>query len=172
MITYPDAPINFQEDLSQRTESTIGLQWTEDSSNGGTVVTNFIVSQMDNLGVYQVVDSTITQNSYIVTGLTYGETYKFKVQAQNSFDIGEYSSELELLSATVPEAPETPVTSTSTNQLVVTWVAPNPRGTPITGYKIYIRQSDLTYTQESVSCEGDSPAVISAQSCNIPLLTI
>jgi hypothetical protein len=79
MITYPDTPINFQEDLSLKTASEIGLEWQDGAHNGGRAITNYIISQMDGQGIYQVVDNTITTTSYVVTGLTYGQTYKFLV---------------------------------------------------------------------------------------------
>lgn len=44
MITYPDAPTNFVEDLSLRSASTIGFTWDEGSHNGGSSVTNYVLS--------------------------------------------------------------------------------------------------------------------------------
>jgi hypothetical protein len=35
IITYPDVPVNFADDLSQRTSTAIGLKW-EDGADGGS----------------------------------------------------------------------------------------------------------------------------------------
>jgi len=41
-----------------------------------------------------------------------------------------------------PVAPETSVLA---DKAVITWTAPFDNGTPLTGYKIYIRKADQTY---------------------------
>lgn len=46
-----------------------------------------------------------------MTGLTYGSTYRFKVQAGNDFGLSQYSSEITLICAFTPDAPEPPITS-------------------------------------------------------------
>ena len=50
---------------------------------------------------------------------------------------------------------------------------PITNGSPITAYKIYIRQTDqTTYTQESVECDGASTVVISSRTCKVNLVTL
>jgi hypothetical protein len=41
IITKPDPPIDFIEDYSQRTKSTIGVSWNEAAFVGGTPVIDF-----------------------------------------------------------------------------------------------------------------------------------
>jgi hypothetical protein len=55
--------------------------------------------------------SGLTVFTYLVEDLTYGTVYKFRVQAINAFDSGPFSTELELLCATIPLAPAAPTTS-------------------------------------------------------------
>lgn len=43
---------------------------------------------------YVILASNILSNSYEASSLTSGSTYKFKVQARNSFDLSVYSTEL------------------------------------------------------------------------------
>jgi hypothetical protein len=81
---------------------------------------------------------------YTVTGLTAGVTYKFKVQARNTEGFSAYSAEVEILAAQAPSAPLTPTTTISGSNVVVNWSAPTDNGSPILGYLILIRQSDLT----------------------------
>lgn len=48
--------------------------------------------------------------------------------------------------------------------VLVQWTEPNDNGSPILGYKVYIRQSDdVTYTQETANCD------VSATQCEIPI---
>ena len=143
-MTYPDAPINLVEDLAQRSATTLGLTWEDGAANGGGEIFAYTINQSIEGGAYTVLYS-VTQKSVVISGLTFGTSYKFKVQAENAFDLSSDSSELELIAATTPVAPEMPSMHVDTDQVIVTWSEPSARGTPITGYRIYIRQSDLTY---------------------------
>lgn len=51
------------------------------------------------------------------------------------------SNEVAILAAQVPDVPEAPVTSFDANAdtVIVDWIAPNNRGSPITSYSIYFR---------------------------------
>lgn len=45
--------------------------------------------------------------------------------------------------------------------MYVEWVEPFTNGSPITGYRIYVLEHDkVTYTQESVECDGTTTDVI------------
>jgi hypothetical protein len=46
--------------------------------------------------------------TYTATALTYGNTYKFKVEALNSYDYSEYSDIISILCAAGPEQPASP----------------------------------------------------------------
>lgn len=41
IITAPDAPINLVENTSQRTVTTLGLNWSPGASNGGATITEY-----------------------------------------------------------------------------------------------------------------------------------
>jgi hypothetical protein len=41
IISAPDAPVSLQEDLTQRTVSTLGLQWQVGDSDGGSAIIDF-----------------------------------------------------------------------------------------------------------------------------------
>ena len=44
IISTPDAPISLSENTSERSASTLGLTWTEGSSNGGTVIIDYRIN--------------------------------------------------------------------------------------------------------------------------------
>jgi hypothetical protein len=57
--------------------------------------------------------------------------------------------------------------------VLIDWVAPFNGGTAITGYRIYIRQTDGgVYTQDLVTCNGASGVIIAATACQVPLTTL
>jgi len=73
---------------------------------------------------------------WTVTGLTKGESYKFRFRAKNSIGWSEYSDETTILAADVPETPEKPVPLAATDtsvQLQLDTVLDNG-GSSITSY--------------------------------------
>ena len=97
----------------------------------------------------------------------------FKIEAQNSHGYSQYSDVLTLLCAYIPLPPVTVTTSNTIDNVNVIWSGPTTNGSPITSYKIFILQNDqLTYTQESVDCNGSDAAVVSNRECNIQLTTL
>jgi hypothetical protein len=62
-------------------------------------VIDFRVSFAVSTGAYAVWSDGLVQTNDIITGLTPGQTYKFKVEARNIIGFSEYSSELTVLAA-------------------------------------------------------------------------
>ena len=61
------------------------------------------------------------------------------------------------------------MTANSDNQVTITWSTPVTNGSPITSFKIYIRNIDLSFIQETSSCDGASITIISSMTCNVSL---
>jgi hypothetical protein len=60
------------------------------------------------------------------------------------------------------------VTEIDGDTVKVSWSLSTNNGTPITQYKVYLKENDSdTYTQESVDCVGTDATVISNKYCNI-----
>jgi len=93
ILTTPDAPINFTENIAIRTSTSIGLQWTIGVQNGGANVTDFRLSYSVgvNSNVFTIIQSGITAYNYNVTGLTTGVTYQFRIEAHNAYGYSSYS---------------------------------------------------------------------------------
>jgi hypothetical protein len=123
---------------------------------------------------YVVVASNIMVKSYTVTGLTPGKTYKLKVEARNSIDYSDYSNELTAIAAIVPTAPAAPSTIMDVNNVIIDWNSPSTSsqtayGSAISGYKVYIRWSDGTYSEETTNCDGSTADIIANTECTIPI---
>ena len=72
----------------------------------------------------------------------------------------------------MPDSPTTVATANVNDKVSLTWSEPITNGSPITAYKILIKQRDAIFKQESVECRGESADVISARSCSIALATL
>lgn len=87
IITSPYAPLDLAETVSARTASSITFTWSEGLKNGGSAVVDYRISN----GNSEVLASNIVEKTYTATGLTFGVTYDFKVEAQNEFGYSVYS---------------------------------------------------------------------------------
>ncbi len=61
-----------------------------------------------------------------------------------------------ILCATSPEKPTTPSTTVVADYVILNWNAPVENGSPIIGYKVFIRKADLTYIEDSTVCDGSN----------------
>jgi hypothetical protein len=106
--------------------------------------------------------------------LTAGTTYEFKVESKNEYGYSAYSSTLSLLCATIPAVPASVVTTYSHGSTVnVAWSLSTTNGSPITAFKVFIKQNgSTTYTLESVDCDGTSATVIANNYCDINIGTL
>jgi hypothetical protein len=172
ILTYPDAPLSLAEAFAQRTATALGLTWSQGAANGGTPVIDFTISYAANLGSLQVLAANVLTPSYLATGLASGATYDFWVQSRNSYGLSAYSAALQLVSGFKPSVPAAPTTSVITNNVILTWVAPNNNGAPITSYRISIKQADGTYSEDLTNCDGLDSDFVTSRTCTIPLLTL
>ena len=145
ILTYPDAPVNVAETVEARSASTITFTWSEGAANGGTPVEDYRVTYDQSTGTYVVLASAVNALTFTATELTAGYTYKFKVEARNSYGYSVYSEVVTILCATHPSRPDVPTTTVDGNEVIVEWEAPADNGTPITAYQIFFRKSDDTY---------------------------
>jgi hypothetical protein len=91
ILTYPDAPINLAEVYSERTATSLGLSWVDGASNGGATVLDYTVSYVQGDEDYIKLATNVLGQSYTAISLTFGVTYRFKIQARNEFGLGPYS---------------------------------------------------------------------------------
>jgi hypothetical protein len=99
----------------------------------------------------------------LATGLTFGTTYEFKVEARNSYSFSAFSETITLLCAFKPDPPTVLTTTNQNDFVVIDWNEPINNGIEITGYKVYILESDgITYSIENSppECDSSSSAVI------------
>jgi hypothetical protein len=73
------------------------------------------------------------------------------------------------LCATSPEKPIIPSTTVVTNYVILNWEAPVDNGSPITGYKVYIRKADFTFIVDPSVCDGLDYLVMQNTQCIVML---
>ena len=115
-----------------------GVSWTAPASNGGSVITGYVVTPYitGTAQTAQTFNSTATTET--VTGLTNGTAYTFKVAAINAIGTGSQSAASNSVTpATTPGAPTIGTATAGTASASVTWTAPASNGgAAITGYVV------------------------------------
>ena len=111
----------------------------------------------------------MTVREYIVTGLTTGLTYSFKVQAKNSEGYSTFSNTVSILAAQTPDAPSSPTTSIVNDQLTISWAQVNSNGQTISAYRIEIQDHSGNYHTQLTYCDGSVTAIVTSRSCTMPL---
>jgi hypothetical protein len=86
------------------------LTWDEGSSNGGSPILEYRIWMAIQGEEFEVLQ-TLVFSDYLVTGLTAGVTYEFKIQSRSQYDYSEDSATLVLLCATEPDTPISVVTA-------------------------------------------------------------
>ena len=170
MVQMPDAPINLANNPTVTAATQIGLIWNTGLSDGGKDILDYQVTYYQGIGIDVVLESTVPSTSYTATNLTPGNTYIFKVQARNSVGLSAYSNEVSILAAQVPNQPLAPLTSITTDGVIISWKSPYNGGSLITSYTITIRQDDgATFTSDSENCDGSDPVIILERKCTVPI---
>jgi hypothetical protein len=169
ILTVPDAPVSLAETVSARTASSITFTWSEGAADGGADLLDYRISYDQATGTWLELVDGITATSYTVTQLTAGQTYKFKIEARNSFGFSTYSEEVAILCATVPEVPAAPTTTNALDQVIFDWSTPVNNGLEVTSYKVLIRQSDNQYEEIIDYCNGADSQIVTDTQCTIPL---
>lgn len=156
ILTYPDAPVLLAEVIPSRTPTTITINWQEGAANGGYAVDGYRLWYDNALTDFIILEPNLNVLTYRAEDLTTGSTYKFKVQAYNSYGYSQFSNEVSILCAALPEQPLVPTSTVFENRVVFDWDTPADNGTPLTGYNIYFRKSDDQYETELVNCDGSN----------------
>ena len=141
----------------------VRVSWTAPVNAGGSPITDYVVQYSSNGGTTWTIfaDATSTATTAMVTGLTNGTGYAFRVAAVNAAGQGALSATVTATPRTVPAAPtgltveSAPASGVGSGQLRLSWTAPaNTGGSPITDYVVqYSSNGGTTWT---TSADGTS----------------
>lgn len=139
--TAPGAPTITQA-LGQLKAASV--TWAPPVDNGGDPISNYFVA-------YSMDDSTWSADisdddtTMVIPGLSGGQTYFFRVKAQNSAGQSVWSPSVSAVALDVPVAPTNIVASPSRTSVSLSWPAPSSTGgSAITGYEYAVVKDDTT----------------------------
>ena len=116
------------------------VSWSQPAFAGGSPITGYVVTPY--IGYHPLTPTTFntTDTTQVMTGLTDGTTYRFRVQAINSFATGPYSKVTNAVTPHTSEpAPPTIIRNATAGDrsATVSWTAPfTDGGSPLTGYVV------------------------------------
>ncbi|MGY1706995.1 fibronectin type III domain-containing protein [Geodermatophilus sp. SYSU D00697] len=118
----------------------VRVHWTAPSSDGGSPVTGYEVRTFRNGTPFSTSTAPATATSTLVTGLSNGTAYTFRVAARNAVGVGAGSatspSVVPQAPATVPGRPVLGAPVAGRSSATVRWTAPAANGSPITSYVV------------------------------------
>ena len=126
--------------VSEVTREYVILNWDMPSVDGGAVISNYIVEKRESTRkAYHAVGSTPHRTSFKVTGLTEGDSYFFRVLAENEHGVGIPCETAQAVK--VSEAPSPPeqikVEDVTDTSVTLSWTKPeHDGGSPITTYVV------------------------------------
>jgi hypothetical protein len=142
------------------------VNWTAPTSDGGSAITSYQVQVRTGATVVRTVTGIAgNATSTVVTGLTNGTTYNFRVQAVNAIGTGVLSAASNTVTpATVPGAPAigSPQRGASGGALtaIARWSPPAATGgSAITGYRVTALRMSSTAANATVLSRTDSPVL-------------
>ena len=131
----------------------VALRWGTPTSDGGSVVLNYIIEFTTDDGVSWTTWPETTGNgtNRTITGLTDGVPHKFRISARNAIATGPPSDVSDAYTPLTPTAPGRPlnaVATANTGQVGLDWDAPTTDGgAPITDYLLeYSSNAGTTWT--------------------------
>jgi hypothetical protein len=119
----------------------------------------------------------VSSSPVTISSLVPASSYDIVVYAINVQGSGTPSTALTVTTlAAAPDAPINVVTAVTTNNLGVTisWSdGASDNGDPITGYNIYIQQSNSLFSIDTTDCDGvTNTTIITNRNCTIPMATL
>jgi len=112
----------------------------------------------------------VYEKKAVIQSLDYGTEYLFYVQALTEYGLSEPSAELRLLAASKPLQASAPTTVVNGANVEISWTAPNDQGSPLIGYRVFIRKNDSKFNQELGDCDVSSTP--EALSCSVALTAL
>ena len=134
--TPPTAPVNLSVVAS---DGTAALVWAVPTSDGGAPVTSYVVERSTDGGLTWATATTTSTTGAVLSGLSNGTAYAFRVIAVNAAGSGAPSAPVTATPAAAPGAPTSLVLVSGDGQIALSWSAPsNDGGASISSYRVEI----------------------------------
>jgi hypothetical protein len=135
----------------------IVVSWSAGASSGGTATTGYKIEMKEGVNSYTTIvpDTTDTTTTYTKTGLTNGNSYKFRISAINSFGPSDPTEQSDTtIPVGLPNPPSGASAASGNTQVTLSWNAvtgSNTGGSPVTGYKVLKKVGNNAYQEEVAS---------------------
>ena len=127
-------PVQSLSATPSNTTASVVLSWVAPTSDGGSPITNYVISRA---GVSDVVVSG-SSTSRSITGLALGTSYTFTVKAR-SVNGDSLGTQVSTVTHNVPAVPTSVTASRTGTTAVINWQPPtDDGGRPVTGYDVRI----------------------------------
>ena len=159
--TRPGVPRSLAVDSSG--PNSIQLAWL--APTGGNVPLTYDIAYKESGPASELHISSISGPSYTISGLSTSTTYLARIRARHEYGTGNYTPQESAItgaSATRPGTPAAPTFSNITeDSVLVSWIAPNDGGSPITSYAVQHRRPGEAYQiPTQVSAPATSHTII------------
>jgi len=116
------------------------LTWTAPNDNGSSIIYYTIECSDNNIAD---ISANGSLTSYLITDLSNGNPYSFRIKAINAIGEGLYSQFSETIYVGVPQAPIITDISYGNSSAILSWTAPNDNGSAILYYTIDTSDNDI-----------------------------
>jgi titin len=165
--TEPDAPTGVTTTVESGQTT---LTWTTPASDGGAAISGYIVERSTNGGATWTTVTSTMATTFVVTGLTNGVTYVFRITAANSVGNGLPSAMAVVTPATVASAPTNISISTGNGLLSFSWLAPaSTGGMPVVSYVVETSATGTTGWTTASTGSPSTSLVIDGLTNGVPL---
>ncbi len=138
-------------DISSSNNNEIKLTWiplTLGAETGGIPVDEYRVSYKLDADTTWTTVTSATSGFTVISSLTAGSTYNFKVFAVNKYGVGPDSDTVSIVAGQRPDPAVTAPTLSLTGVYVqIVWDAAIPNHVPVDAYKILIKGKDGTFSE-------------------------
>ncbi|NCA12000.1 fibronectin type III domain-containing protein [bacterium] len=160
--TLPAAPTSLTADGGNGSAT---LTWSAPTNTGGSAITDYSIQYSANGGTTWSTfsDSISAVTSSVITGLTNGTAYTFRVAAVNVVGTGSYSSTTTATpSGSVPGQPTILAAFTSYGSATLWWNSPSSNGgSAVFSYRVQTSTDGATWTTASATFLAATSATIS-----------
>jgi DNA-binding beta-propeller fold protein YncE len=135
------------------------LSWSAPTDNGGTEITDYQIQyKLTSESDWTVfADETSPDTGGIVTGLTNGTSYDFRVNAVNSIGPGINSDVVSATPATTPGSPTQVKALPENGEIILSWTTPTDNGgATITKYQTSYKKEDGSWSDYSDVSSGNT----------------
>lgn len=123
----------------------VNLSWLAPVSTGGANITDYVIQYSSNSGSSWTTfgDGVSSATSTVITGLTLGSTYIFRVAAVNRVGTSSFSDSSDsLFFALAPSAPTSVQAISTNNAIQLSWSTPSANGSAIIDFTIQISSNN------------------------------